>query len=168
MAKIWLVGMMGSGKTTVAPLVGAVLGWRVVDTDSAIAAESNRSVSELVHSDLAAFRAAERTAVLRFATSGENLVVACGGGAVLDTESVAAMRATGMVVYLDAPLGTLAGRVGSGAGRPLLDGEVAESLAAILAERVDRYHAAAHGVVPAGGTPEQVAESVVQAWQNWS
>ncbi len=168
MAKIWLVGMMGSGKSTVAPMVGGMLGWQVVDTDAAIEADVGRAVPEWFSADLAAFRAAERAVILQAAARADDLVVACGGGAVLDAESVAAMRANGMVVFLEAPVGVLEVRVGSGDGRPLLDAGASQSLAAILAERIDLYHAASHAVVPAGEPPQEVAELVVGAWQNWS
>ncbi len=159
---------MGSGKTTVAPIVAGILGWQAVDTDAEIEAGSGRAIPEWFPTDLAAFRAAERAAIIRAAADPGDLVVACGGGAVLDAESVAAMRASGMVVFLDTPVGELEVRVGSGEGRPLLDTGAAESLTAILSERIGKYRNAAHAVVPGGETPEEVAESVVEAWQNWS
>jgi shikimate kinase len=166
--KIWLVGMMGSGKSTVAPLVGAVLGWPVLDTDAAITATTGRSVPDWFPGDLAEFRAVERTVVMAAAADPGHLVVACGGGVVLDLESVAVMRSNGMVVCLDAPVPVLEVRVGSGAGRPLLAGDVGAGLGAILEERLDLYRSAAHAVVPAGAAPGAVAEAVVAAWLNWS
>jgi shikimate kinase len=166
--KIWLIGMMGSGKTTVAPLVALRLGWRVLDTDTAITAESGRPITDWFPADLAEFRAAERSLVASAAADPGDLVVACGGGVVLDAESVALMRAGGMVVCLDAPVPVLAVRVGSGTGRPLLGGDAAADLDAILTERMDLYRGAAHTVVAAGEAPEAVAEAVVAAWRNSS
>lgn len=168
MARIWLIGMMGSGKTTVAPLVASRLGWGVLDTDDEISAASGCPIPELLRRDPAAFRAAEGAVVAAAAAAPEDLVVACGGGVVLALASVEVMRATGMVVLLDAPVAVLAGRVGTGDGRPLLDGEGAAGLEAILEDRIERYRGAAHAVVPAGGAAEEVAEAVVAAWRNWS
>jgi shikimate kinase len=154
--KIWLIGMMGSGKTTVAPLVAARLGWRAVDTDTAITAGSG--VRSPTGPASRRVPAAERSS-WRLPPPIRRLVVACGGGVVLDSESVALMRAGGMVVCLDAPVPVLAVRVGSGTGRPLLGGDAAAGLDAILTERMDLYRAAAHTVVAAGEAPEAVAEA---------
>jgi shikimate kinase len=168
MGRIWLIGMMGSGKSTVAPVVASLLGWRVLDTDAEIVARSGRLIGEWFPVDLAAFRSEEHDLLKTTAASLDDVVVACGGGVVLDPESVAVMRSTGMVVCLDAPVPVLGVRVGDGGGRPLLGGDVAADLDAILKERMDLYRAAAHAVVPAEATPEEVAKAVVAAWRNWS
>lgn len=159
---------MGSGKTTVAPLVGSLLGWAVLDTDAEIVRASGRPVTEWLPAGLAEFRSAERSVILGAADDPRDLVVACGGGVVLDPASVAAMRGRGMVVWLDAPVPVLETRVGSGEGRPLLHGDRSAGLEAILSARLDLYRKAAHAVVPAVAAPGTVAEAVVAAWQNWS
>ena len=168
MGRIWLIGMMGAGKSTVAPLVGALLGWRVLDTDSEVVARSGRPIGEWFPANLAEFRTAEHDVVKTAAKTPDDLVVACGGGVVLDPISVAMMRSSGMVVCLDAPVPVLGVRVGDGGGRPLLGEDVAADLDAILKERMDLYRDAAHAVVPAGSTPGEVAQAVVTAWQSWS
>ena len=95
-------------------------------------------------------------------------VVSCGGGVVLDDASVALMRATGMVVHLEASPGVLVQRVGAGEGRPLLSGGVEDSLRRIHGERAVSYREAAHVVVDADADPETVAERVLEAWTRWS
>jgi len=166
MGTLWLVGMMGSGKTTVAALVGERLRRPVVDTDAAVATESGRSVEAWLAQDPAGVRAAEHRAIA--AVAGAEHVVACGGGVVLDDASVATMRATGLVVWLDAPVDALADRVGAGPGRPLLGADPEADLARIAAARQDRYRDAAHVVVAATGSPEDVAEAVMAAWASSS
>lgn len=160
--------MMGSGKSTVAPLVAARLGWRVLDTDGEISAASGRPIRDFLSGGLAAFRATERAVVAAAASAPGDMVVACGGGVVLDPASVTAMRASGMVLLLDAPVPVLHGRIGSGEGRPLLGGDVSAGLESILEERKDLYRGAAHAVVAAGGSVDEVVEAVMAAWQNWS
>ncbi|MFH1104044.1 MAG: shikimate kinase [Actinomycetota bacterium] len=166
MARIWLIGMMGSGKTTVAPLVAARLGIAWHDTDQEVAGRGGAPVAELLAGDEAGFRRLERAEVLRLADA--DAVIACGGGVVLDAATVALMRSTGMVVLLDAPLDGLVSRVGAGEGRPLLAEGVEPALAKIATARRALYQAAAHAVVDADGSPEAVAERVIEAWTTWS
>jgi shikimate kinase len=165
-ATLWLVGMMGSGKTTVAPLAAAALGVRWFDTDDEVAARTGRPAAEIVAEDETRFRAVERDVVATLA--GEEAVVACGGGVVLDPTSVAVMKDTGVVMLLDVPIASLTVRVGEGAGRPLLADGPAEALARIAAARRSAYRAAADVVVDGTGAPEEVAARVVGAWASSS
>lgn len=153
---------MGAGKSTVAPVVARMLDRGSVDTDTLVAAAGGRAVDDWVARDPEGFRRAEAAVVRGLA--GDDLVVACGGGVVLDPESVAEMRRTGVVVWIDVPVPVLADRLGTGAGRPLLRGDPAVALADIAGERREAYRHAAHitvdGTLPPGG----VAEQVVAAW----
>jgi len=161
-ATLWLIGMMGSGKTAVAPLVAARLDLPWYDTDREIEARSGRSLAALITEDEPGFRALERAEVARLA--GRDAVVACGGGVVLDDATVTLMRETGRVIHLDASPVTLAARLGKGEGRPLLAEGVEAALLRIDRERAERYAAAAHAVVDAEDVEETVAERVVDAW----
>jgi shikimate kinase len=162
---IWLVGMMGSGKTTVAPLVAASLGRDVVDMDLLIERRTGLSIEELFGESEARFRAEEVEAVRELATGGA--VVASGGGAVL-TEAAKIMRDSGTVVWLKASVATLADRVDDGVRRPLLTGGPLV-LEHIDRQRRDRYRETAHAVVDTDGrSPRQVADLVVEAWTNAS
>ncbi len=158
-----LVGMMGSGKTAVGRLLAERLERAFVDLDEEIASAAGCPVVELFEREGEnGFRAREAEAVAAVAArTGQ--VVATGGGVVLDPANIAALRASGAVVWLDVELDELARRVGDGASRPLLAGDPAERLAALAAERGPRYRAAAHHVVAAGGSPEKAAEAVL-AW----
>jgi shikimate kinase len=82
-----LTGFMGSGKSTVGPLLAARLGWRFVDVDDVIEAEAGTKITELFAKyGEAAFRRREHEAIARLA-EGEELVLALGGGAI-ETEEV--------------------------------------------------------------------------------
>src|ERR1700691_2026118 len=88
--RIVLTGFMGSGKSTVGPLLAARLGWRFVDVDDVIEAEARTKITELFARDgEAAFREREHEAIKRLAES-EELVLALGGGAI-ETEAVRAL-----------------------------------------------------------------------------
>jgi shikimate kinase len=159
---VYLVGMPGSGKSSVGQLLAASLGTPFVDLDAEVEASAGTSVPAIFEAEgEAGFREREADA-LRRAAAGSPAVVACGGGAVLRPENVERMRSTGTVVHLDAPAEVLAGRVETAAGdRPLLTDGAA--LARLHADRAAAYRAAAHVRVDASGPPERVAEDVRRA-----
>ncbi len=163
MATLWLVGMMGAGKSTVGPLVAERLGCGFVDLDEAVAAAAGRSVPEVFAAEgEAGFRRREAAALAEVA--GRAAVVACGGGVVVDPANVALMRRTGTVAWLTAPAVVLAARVEDGSGRPLA-GAGGAALAARLASREAAYAAAAHWrVETAERAPADIAEEVVRRW----
>ncbi|MEE8497535.1 MAG: shikimate kinase [Acidimicrobiia bacterium] len=158
---IWLIGMMGSGKSTVAPLVAAALDCEWVDADAVIEEEAGRSIIELFGESEASFRAVEVDVIRSLA--GGHAVVATGGGAIM-TEAADIMRASGLVVWLRATIGTLRARIGTGEERPLLaDGFAA--IEQIDGLRRDRYAGLADVVVDTDDrSPEEIAELVVEAW----
>ncbi|HSM02667.1 MAG TPA: bifunctional shikimate kinase/3-dehydroquinate synthase [Acidimicrobiia bacterium] len=158
MTTIWLTGMMGAGKSTVAPLVAARLNRESHDTDALVELRTGSTVEDLFAAGEARFRVEEAAAVQ--AVAGSWAVVACGGGVVLDADLVADMRRTGVVVWLRAPVEVLEAR--TFADRPLLAGD-SGALRRIAAEREGRYRAAADLVVDAVGAPEEVAARVVAA-----
>jgi len=162
-ATLWLVGMMGAGKSTVGPLVAERLGRPFVDLDEVVAAAAGASIPDLFDAEgEAGFRRREAAALAQVA--GSEAVVACGGGIVVDPENVAVLRRTGMVAWLAAPAPVLAQRVGDGGGRPLAGaGEAA--LQVLAASREAAYAGAAHcRIQTAGRSPEEVAEEVMRRW----
>lgn len=139
--KIWLTGMMGSGKTTSGSLAAASLDVPFIDTDELVAAKAGTSIAEL-WSDQGeeAFRDIERAIVAE--VEAQAGIVSTGGGVVLDEANRAVLARSGIVVWLEASPEVLASRVSSSAERPLLaaagDRAVAV-LARTLAERSDLY-----------------------------
>ncbi len=161
--RVVLVGPMGAGKTTVAGLVAERWGTTVRDTDQDIEAAEGRAISEIFVDDGEAyFRAREREAVAA-ALAEHSGVLALGGGAVTD-ESTRALLADHVVVFLDVGLADAVKRVGLGAGRPLLLGNVRSRIKAILDERLPIYTSVAQVTVKTDGQdPEQVAAEVAAA-----
>jgi shikimate kinase len=169
-----LVGMMGSGKTTVGSLLADRLGSGFSDTDEEVESIAGVSVQEMFEkSGEAAFRRAESEALATLLAPDGPRVVAAGGGAVLSEANREMMRREATVVWLRACVGTLTDRVGSGEGRPLL-AAVAEvevdgpknRLEQLNEEREQLYQSLADIVVDTDDlSPDEVADAVVSAVQ---
>jgi len=167
-ATLWLVGMMGAGKSTVGPLVAAGLRRPFVDLDEVIAREAGQSVAAIFAAEgEAGFRRREAAALA--AAAGTEAVVACGGGIVVDPANAALLRRSGVVVWLEAPAEVLAARLREARGRPLLSAEGPSGVGALLASREAAYGAASHcRVLTTGRSPADVAEEVVRRWSEFS
>ncbi len=163
--RLLLVGMMGAGKTTVGERCAARLGWRYLDSDAQVMAETGRTVPEIFAEDgEAAFRA-EESRVLAEAVSGpEGVVVSVAGGAVLAGANRGLLQRSGTVVWLRADPAVLAARVGTGEGRPLLGDDPAAALAALDVVRRPLYGAVADAVVDVDAlAPDEVVDRVLVA-----
>jgi shikimate kinase len=160
-----LVGLMGSGKTTVGAVCADRLGRPFVDTDALVETAAGATVQDVFAAEgEPGFRAREAVAVADAVASPVPLVIACGGGAVLDPANRRALRAGGFVVWLRASPDVLGERVGAAAGRPLLaGGRSVATLEHLAALRADAYAAAAHASVETdGASVDQVADSVLR------
>jgi shikimate kinase len=148
-----LVGLMGAGKTTVGQRCAELLDRPFVDTDELVEATAHLSVAAIFDElGEAAFRELERQAVADVCASPTPLVIACGGGAVLDADSRRALRADGVVVWLQAPASVLSERVAGDDARPLLrDAAPVTTLQRLALTRAPAYEAAAHAVVDTAG-----------------
>ena len=117
--KLYIVGFMGSGKTTLARALGRRLDWRVEDIDELIEAREGRSIAAIFqHAGEPAFRSVERH-VLRSLLPLRHAVVATGGGTFVDLENRALINADGTSIWLDLLLKTVIDRVPSDGRRPL-------------------------------------------------
>lgn len=158
-----LCGFMGSGKTTVGRLLAEKTGRRFVDLDQWIEGREGMPVSEIFSKyGESRFRELERRAAdeLSFETG---LVIAPGGGALLDPESAAALKSGGVVVLLDAGLSAVRARLAGDRTRPLLQREDRDAaMEALYAARLPVYRQVADAAVPADGTPERTAEAVLR------
>jgi len=117
--KIYLVGFMAAGKTTVARALAWQLQWQAVDIDELVERRERLTVAEIFakHGE-AYFRAAER-AVLFEHIAPRHLVVATGGGTFADVQNRTAINMDGVSVWLDVPLERLIDRVPADGRRPL-------------------------------------------------
>lgn len=161
---LYLVGMMGAGKSAVGRPLAEALGYRFVDADSVIAQTAGRSIPEIFASDgETGFRDLE-TAVLDSIAHWHSLVVATGGGVVTRPENWGHMH-QGVVIWLDAPEELLLQRLAADpTPRPLMASpDPAARLRQLLAERRPLYAQADLQIVQDGGPPQQVAAQILEA-----
>ena len=158
---IWLIGMMGSGKTTVGRLLATERDMDFRDVDSIISTRVSGTIAELwQRTGEDGFRALESTVVEELATN-TGAVIAGGGGAVLQEGNRQAMRRSGTVIWLQASADALAARLVGTTDRPLLTDGGTARLAELVAERVAVYQDAADHVVDTTRlTPQQVVEKI--------
>jgi shikimate kinase len=161
---IVLTGFMGSGKTTVGPLLARRLGWSFVDADDAIEAEAGCTIPELFrrHGETA-FRERERAAIARLA-GGDGLILALGGGAIEDaaTRSLLLGAPDTFVVHLGVELATTLARCrGTEHLRPVLADQA--NLASRYERRLPLYRMAHVSIAVDALTPQQVVEAIVRA-----
>ncbi|MFN2382859.1 MAG: bifunctional shikimate kinase/3-dehydroquinate synthase [Gemmatimonadota bacterium] len=173
-SRVFLAGLSGVGKSSIARRLAAWLGWPAHDVDREVERATGASIAE--HWRTAgepAFRAAERDAIARLTALPGSGVIALGGGALEDAASAARLAAWGCGVFLDAPVETLARRVtmargpaarGEGSGRPLLEaGDPLEVLGALAARRAAGFAALPHRVSATGASAAAVAVEVLRA-----
>lgn len=144
-----LVGLMGSGKTTVGRVVAQRLRRELFDSDFMIEAREGRTVRAIFAEDGEdAFRAIETDVLVEALAADDKAVIAAAGGVVLRSENRAALRDSGArVVWLRADPATLVERVKGGVHRPLLDDDPRGTLERMYAERSDLYREVADAIV---------------------
>lgn len=159
---LYLVGMMGSGKTTVGRLLAKELGYHFFDTDAVIEQSQKKSINEIfVEAGETAFRDLE-TEVLAQLSSCVRLAIATGGGIVLKRKNWSYLR-HGLIVWLDAPVDLLHARLQNDTTRPLLkESDLSAKLQSLLEQRQALYAQADLRItLQPGETPEQIATRVI-------
>ncbi|HWK09524.1 MAG TPA: shikimate kinase [Vicinamibacterales bacterium] len=157
--KIYLVGFMAAGKTTVARAIAARLGWRAEDVDELIEARERLTVADIFarHGE-PYFRAAERE-MIRLLLPLRHAVVATGGGTFMDPDTRQTLNLDGTTVWLDVPFDVLLGRIPADGRRPLAADR--QQLERLYMLRQTAY-AQAHLRVDAGtARAEDVADRVI-------
>lgn len=171
--RIVLIGLSGTGKSTVARRVARRLGWMPGDTDDQIVSLDGREIPRIFQEDGEPFfRRIERQAVMQL-SKGDRWVVATGGGAPLDPVNRERLWRDTFVVHLNARVDTLVQRITGGdprraAARPLVSGDPRQRLEALRAERAPVYALADWSVRTDGLTHEQVVDEIVGAWERLS
>src|SRR5688500_13453621 len=158
--KIYLVGFMAAGKSTVARALANRLGWRAEDIDELIEARERKTVAEIFQKQGEPyFRTAERE-ILKLLLPLRHVVVATGGGTFMDPENRAAINRDGVSVWLDVPFDELMARMPADGRRPLAADRAA--MERLFALRVAAYSTARVRVDAAGAAADEVAERIIE------
>jgi shikimate kinase len=161
--RIVLTGFMGSGKSTVGPLLAARLGWNFLDVDEVIESEAGVTIAALfsLHGE-PAFRDREHQAIARLAAN-ESLILALGGGAIEHpgTRSLLLAAPDTLLVHLEVELATTLARCqGTEHTRPILADQA--NLAARYQRRLPLYRTA-HVSIPVDAlTPQQAVDAILK------
>jgi len=161
---IVLVGMMGAGKTTVGRRLAARLGRHFVDSDEEVEKAANMSISEIfaAHGE-ADFRAGEARVIARLLRD-EGIVLGTGGGAFINPETRALIKADSISVWIKAELDLLFQRVSRRSNRPLLKtANPRETLKSLIEARYPVYAEADVTIVSRDVPQDQVAGDIIEA-----
>lgn len=166
-----LIGYRGTGKSTVAKLLAAELGWQTVSTDALIIERAQQAIPDIVAQDgWDHFRDLE-TEVCAALKEQDHLVIDTGGGIILRTKNIEALKPNGLVFWLTATVSTITRRISHDTQRPSLTGgkTFIEEIHDVLTERTPKYQAAAdHVIATDHASPEDIASQILTAFHRRS
>ena len=146
---IVLVGYRGTGKSAVGRLLAARLGREFVSTDAEIVKRAKRPIPEIVAQEGWEYFRNLESEICRELAGRDRLVIDTGGGAILRTQNVEALKKNGAVFWLTASVETITKRIGGGNQRPSLTGtkSFVDEIQEVLRERTPKYQAAADHII---------------------
>lgn len=157
-----LIGMPGSGKSTVGKILSKMLCMPLVDTDALVEQTAGKTIPELfAQGGESAFRDRE-TAAARQAATLDNTVIATGGGIILRPENMAALAATSLVFFRDRDLEEIVGE--DHMGRPLV-GKDPDKLRILYTQRIDLYRKYAQYTISDTKTAEEAAARIAALYR---
>lgn len=163
MKNIVLIGFMGTGKTVVGRILARRLGLGFVDTDEEIERAAGKTIPEIFKRyGVTRFRS-EEALVIKKLSARRKLVIATGGGAVLDPENVRALKENGVLILLRSTPEIVHSRVKSGRNRPLLarGGDMLQLIKDLMDEREEAYAGAADLEVFSGEENKEEVASII-------
>lgn len=161
MKNITLIGMPGSGKSTVGVLLAKTAGMGFIDTDLLIQTASKRLLYKMIEEDGSeAFIQAEEEAISNLVCV--NCVIATGGSAVYGERAMEHLKEISHIVYISIPLRTVKKRLRNIRTRGVVMGK-GESIESLYEQRVPLYEKYADITVSGEGTPEDVVERIIKA-----
>ena len=161
MNHLYLIGFMGSGKSSVAIYLERTHGLARIEMDRDIEAECGKTIAQIFAEDGEEFFRQKETLLLEKIAQRDGLVVSCGGGVPLRKKNVEIMRASGTIVCLQAPPEVLLKRLRRSHRRPLVEERSEEEIRALMQEREELYRSVADHVIDVEGrTIPEIGEEV--------
>ncbi len=160
---LYLIGFMGSGKSTIAKVLASLTRADCIEMDQAIEKSRNMTISSIFEKyGEESFRDSE-TQLIKDLSQKENQIVSCGGGAVLRPENVAMMKNSGRIILLTASPQTIWKRVRYSTKRPILNGHMEpDYISRLMEKRQPAYQSAADLTVNTDGKkPKAIAEEIL-------
>jgi len=161
---IVLIGYRGTGKSMVGSLLAARLGRELVSTDAEIVKRAKRTIPEVVAQEGWEYFRNLESDICEELASRDRLVIDTGGGAILRTQNVEALKKNGIVFWLTASVATIAKRIGGNNQRPSLTGtkSFVDEIQDVLRERTPKYQAAAdHRIETDDRSIDQLVETLL-------
>lgn len=164
MKNIFLIGFMGSGKSTVSKCLSIKLNLKEVDTDRLIEENESRKISEIFEKNGEKYFRQCETNLLKDLSNSENLLISCGGGMVLAEQNAKLMKEQGTVVLLTAKPETILERVQKSTERPILNGNMnINYIEDLMKKREYFYKSAADFVVSTDEkTIDEICEEIIK------
>ena len=161
---IVLIGYRGTGKSVVGELLARKLNRETISMDAEIVKKAGMSIPEFVEQNgWPKFRDLETEVALELAER-DNIIVDCGGGVIERPENIPALRANGVIFWLQASVDVVVSRIADGTERPaLIEGKTfTEEVAEVLERRTPLYSEAAQHIINTDDmTPDQVSDSIL-------
>jgi shikimate kinase len=163
---IVLIGMMGSGKSSVGRHISEQHDLKFLDTDALIEEKINMPISEFfTQNGEGAFRELEEVCCQSL-LNHQNHVIATGGGLVLSAKNRACLRQLGLIIYLETDPETLLSRLEKDQSRPLLNTtDKSQKIKELIATRDPIYKKLAHKIIPTSETPAILADQIWRLYQ---
>lgn len=161
---IFLIGFMGSGKSTVAKYLSSAYQMKQIEMDEQIEKNEGRSISTIFEKEGEEYFRTLETELLKSLDPRETFVVSCGGGAAVKEENVREMKEKGRIILLSAQPETVYVRVKNSHNRPLLEGNMNVSyIKELMDKRQKLYERAADFQVKTDGrTAEDIGEEIIK------
>ena len=160
---IYLVGFMGTGKTTVGGVLAKEQGWNFVDLDELIELKQQRRIVDIFAQEGEPYFRKVEKKFLKQVSTQKKFVVACGGGVVLDKANIKIMKKSGILICLSATAEIILKRVSSGRLRPILNvDKPRERIELLLKMRAPYYLEADLTVDTSHASIEQVVAKILK------
>ncbi len=159
---IYLIGFMGTGKSTISRYLSVITGYQEIDADYEIVCQENMGIPEIFEKYGEVYFRNRETEFLNTMKEKNHYIISCGGGMVLREENVKLMRESGVIVQLTATPETVLTRVENCRERPILSGHMdIEYIEKLMEDRREYYEAAQELIIPTDGRePEEIAKDL--------